>query len=105
MADLPTISVTDLAALDGPVVDVRQPDEYEEGHIPGAVLVPLGEVPERLGDLPSDGTVYVVCRSGGRSASAVGFLLEQGVDAVNVDGGTMAWIEAGLPVAMGAEPG
>lgn len=106
-ADLPAIAVAALAALgdDVAVFDVRQPDEYEEGHVPGAVLIPLGDVPDRVGEFPAEGTVYVVCRSGGRSASAVEFLRSAGIDAVNVEGGTMAWIEAGHPVATGSEPG
>jgi rhodanese-related sulfurtransferase len=104
--DLPSISVAALAALpEASVFDVRQPDEYEEGHVPGAVLVSLGDVPDRLDVFPSDATVYVVCRSGARSASAVTFLREQGIDAVNVDGGTMAWIEAGHPTVTGAGAG
>lgn len=81
--------------------DVRQPDEYEQGHAPGARLVPLGEVPERIGEFPTDQTVYVICRSGGRSAKAVEHLRANGVDAVNVDGGTLAWVEAGNAVEQG----
>lgn len=106
--DLPSIDVGALAALDPRQValfDVRQPDEYTEGHVPGAVLIPLADVPDRVGEFPTEGTVYVVCRSGGRSATAVAFLRSAGVDAVNVDGGTMAWIEAGHPVVEGGEPG
>lgn len=84
-----------------PLFDVRQSDEYEEAHAPGARLVPLGEVPERLGEFPTDRTVYVICRSGGRSAKAVEHLRANGVDAVNVAGGTLAWIEAGNAVDQG----
>jgi len=84
-----------------PLVDVREPDEYEAGHAPGARLVPLGEVPERLGEVPADETVYVICKSGGRSAKAVEHLRANGIDAVNVAGGTLAWIEAGHPVETG----
>ncbi|HEY1118785.1 MAG TPA: NTP transferase domain-containing protein [Acidimicrobiales bacterium] len=85
-----------------PLFDVRQPDEYEEARAPGAVLVPLGEVPDRIDEFPTDRTVYVICKSGGRSAKAVEHLRANGVDAVNVDGGTMAWIEAGNAVERGA---
>lgn len=84
-----------------PLFDVRQPDEYEEAHAPGARLVPLAEVPERLDEFPTDRTVYVICRSGGRSAKAVEHLRANGVDAVNVEGGTLAWIEAGNAVEQG----
>jgi len=84
-----------------PLFDVRQPDEYEQGHAPGAHLVPLGEVPDRLGEFPTDETVYVICRSGGRSGKAVEHLRANGVDAVNVAGGTLAWVEAGNAVEQG----
>jgi molybdopterin-guanine dinucleotide biosynthesis protein A len=84
-----------------PLFDVRQPDEYEEAHAPGARLIPLGEVPDRLDEFPTDRTVYVICKSGGRSAQAVEHLRASGIDAVNVDGGTMAWIEAGNAVDHG----
>ena len=84
-----------------PLFDVRQPNEYQEAHAPGARLVPLGEVPDRLGEFPTDRTVYVICRSGGRSAQAVEPLRANGVDAVNGAGGTMAWIDAGNAVEQG----
>ena len=106
--DLPSIDIDALVALDPrqvPLFDVRQPDEYEEGHVPGAVLVPLAEVPDRVGEFPTDLTIYVVCRSGARSANAVAFLRSSGVDAVNVDGGTMAWIESGHDVVAGGDSG
>ena len=103
--DIPVIDVETLAAkleAGQPVFDVRQPDEYEEAHAPGVRLVPLDQVPDRVGEFPTDGEVYVICKSGGRSAKAVEFLRANGVDAVNVAGGTMAWIEAGKPVDTGA---
>lgn len=106
--EVPAITIDELAAIEAGgrcVFDVRQPDEYAEGHVPGAVLVPLADVPDRVGEFPVDQTVYVVCRSGARSARAVGFLRASGVDAVNVDGGTMAWIEAGREVVEGGDPG
>ncbi len=100
MIDIETLS-SELRA-GAPVFDVRQPDEYEEAHVPGVTLIPLDDVPDRVAEFPTDRTVYVICKSGGRSANAVGFLREQGLDAVNVAGGTMAWIEAGKPVDTGA---
>lgn len=84
-----------------PLVDVREPHEFEEARAPGARLVPLGEVPARIAEIPTDRTVYVICRSGGRSAKAVEYLRANGVDAVNVTGGTLAWIESGAPVESG----
>lgn len=85
-----------------PLIDVREPEEYQEARAPGARLVPLGQVPERIGEIPTDRTVYVICKSGGRSAQAVEHLRSQGIDAVNVTGGTLAWIEAGNAVETGA---
>jgi len=102
---LPAIDIATLRdRLDegAPLIDVREPDEYEEARAPGARLIPLAEVPDRIDEIPADGTVYVICRSGGRSAKAVEHLRANGVDAVNVTGGTLAWIEAGNPVETGA---
>ena len=103
--DIPEIDIETLATklADGaPVFDVRQPDEYEEAHVPGVRLVPLDQVPDRVGDFPTDDTVYVICKSGGRSAKAVEFLRTRGVEAVNVVGGTQGWIDAQKPVETGA---
>jgi rhodanese-related sulfurtransferase len=87
---------------DAVLIDVREPWEYDELHIPGSLLIPLGEVPARLGEIPSDRDVYVHCRLGGRSAKAVDFLREAGRPrAVNVTGGIEAWAAAGLPTAVG----
>jgi rhodanese-related sulfurtransferase len=106
---IPEITVDELSALAAGggivVVDVRMPDEYDEAHMPGAALIPLPELPERHGEIPDADTVYVICRSGGRSLTACEFLVAAGRSAVNVGGGTLAWIEAGHPVATGAEPG
>ncbi|HWC10021.1 MAG TPA: rhodanese-like domain-containing protein [Acidimicrobiales bacterium] len=88
-----------------PVIDVRQPDEYDTAHVPGARLIPLGEVAARVGEVPTDGTVYVICQTGARSARATDFLRRQGIDAQNVAGGTKAWIESGRAVARGSNPG
>ncbi len=83
------------------LIDVREPDEYEEGHIGGARPIPLATVPDSLDAIPRDTTVYVVCAAGGRSARAVEFLLAQGFDAVNVAGGTQGWEATGRPVVRG----
>ncbi len=102
---VPEIDVADLAealSAGAPLLDVRQPAEYEEFHVPGAVLVPLGELPERLDQIPSGAPLYVICRSGGRSAKAVEFLRARGTDAVNVAGGALAWQSQGHPVATGS---
>jgi len=103
--DIPEIDITTLRReleAGRTVFDVRQADEYEQAHVPGVRLLPLGQVPERVDEFPTDETVYVICRSGARSGKAVGFLRANGVDAVNVAGGTAAWIEAGNAVDTGA---
>lgn len=106
--DVPEIDITEAARRRGeglPVIDVREPDEYVEGHVSGAVLIPLATVPDRLAEVPTDGPVLVICKAGGRSRNAAEFLRTQGVDAINVAGGTMAWISAGHPVVTGSEAG
>ena len=85
------------------VFDVREPDEYEEVRVPDVVLVPLADVPEEIEQFEGVDTVYVICRSGARSRKAVEFLRSNGVDAVNVAGGTLAWVEAGLPTESGPQ--
>jgi rhodanese-related sulfurtransferase len=80
------------------IIDVREPYEYADGHVPGAELMPLMTVPQRVAELPTDQPVYVVCAVGGRSAQAAAFLATRGVDAINVDGGTGEWVAAGYPV-------
>ncbi|WP_432562529.1 rhodanese-like domain-containing protein [Kineococcus sp. SYSU DK003] len=97
---VPTIAVPDLAP-DAVVVDVREDDEWAAGHAPDAVHVPMGQIPQRLQELP-EGRLYVVCRSGGRSRRTVEWLQGHGVDAVNVEGGMAAWSEAGRPMVADA---
>lgn len=97
MSEVPEVSVSDLPA-DAVLVDVREHDEWDAGHIDGAVHLPLSEVPERLGDLPEAETLYVVCRSGNRSGRAAAWLNAQGIEAVNVAGGMLAWAAAGKPM-------
>ena len=85
------------------LLDVREPDEWAAGHAPQAVHIPMGELAGRLADLPADNEVYVVCRSGGRSARVTAFLNANGWDAKNVDGGMQSWHAAGR--AMAADSG
>ena len=99
------ISIDELAELLGQgarLIDVREPSEYEEAHVPGAVLVPLGTVPDQVDAFRGDGPTYVICRSGARSLKACEYVAEQGVDVVNVTGGTMAWVTSGRDYAAGA---
>lgn len=81
---------------DRPLVDVREPHEWQQGHAIGAVHIPMGEIVERLHEVP-DGAA-VICRSGARSAQVVAYLEQQGLDAVNVAGGTVAWAAHGQPM-------
>jgi rhodanese-related sulfurtransferase len=98
-------ALAELHAVGATIVDVREPDEYVEAHVPGVILMPLGEVTERFEEIPADGPVFVICRSGARSMRAAQFLVSQGLDASNVVGGTLAWIDSGRPVLTGGEPG
>ena len=93
------IPITDAASVpaDAALLDVREQDEWDAGHVDGALHIPIGEVIARIGELP-DEKLYVLCRVGGRSAQVVQYLVQQGRDAVNVDGGMYAWEGAGRPM-------
>ena len=99
------IDVAALAAAgdDTVVIDVREPGEYATGHVPGARLIPMGQVPGRLAEIPRDRRVYVVCASGNRSYSVTSFLVSAGYDAYSVAGGTAAWARSGRAVVRGRE--
>jgi molybdopterin-guanine dinucleotide biosynthesis protein A len=97
--------LSDLLARGVTLIDVREPDEYERGHAPGAVLMPLGSVLGGDVSIAGPGPVYMICRSGARSMRACEHLAQQGVDAINVAGGTMAWMASGFDVVEGMEPG
>lgn len=86
------------------LLDVRELAEYVSGHVPGAVLIPLGELAGRVGELPGDRTVHVICASGNRSLRAAHALVTQGIDAVSITGGTAARVRSGRPVATGSAP-
>jgi rhodanese-related sulfurtransferase len=88
------------AALDrgAAVIDVREPVEFRDGHLPGAVNIPMGQLTRRLDELDRTRPVYVVCASGNRSGAMVDVLTAAGYDATNVAGGTSAWIRAGRPI-------
>ena len=84
------------------VLDVRQPDEWAAGHIPGATLIPLGELQDRLAEVPGDRQVVVVCRSGNRSAQGRDALLAAGFPAVtSMAGGMNDWTAAGYETTTG----
>ena len=86
------------------LLDVREPVEWDAGHAPDAHLVPMGELGARQDELPKDQLIIAVCRSGARSAAVVDALTRAGYRAENLEGGMLAWREAGLPmVAEGDE--
>jgi rhodanese-related sulfurtransferase len=103
MLDLPAVTAAEAlreSAAGTVLLDVREPLEWDAGHAPDAVHVPLASL--RGAELPLEpgGRVLVVCRSGHRSMSATAFLRQLGLDAVNVDGGMHAWQQAGGAVVM-----
>jgi rhodanese-related sulfurtransferase len=77
------------------VLDVREPIEWDQAHVPGSLHIPMAELPARVGELPSEGQLLVVCAVGARSARAAGWLVRQGHDAINLDGGLVEWQSAG----------
>lgn len=83
------------------VLDVRNPDEYAEGHVAGAVLIPLGELADRRDEIPDADPLYVICAVGGRSLQATRALVAAGHRAVSVAGGTNGWVASGRPVSVG----
>ena len=80
------------------LLDVRESDEWEMGHAPAAVWIPLGELASRVSEIPADSEFLVICRSGGRSATAAEALIGSGLNAINCQGGMQAWAQADLPV-------
>lgn len=84
------------------VLDVREIDEWNQGHIPGSTHVPLGELAYRLDEIPRDREIMVICRSGNRSLEAVNLLQDAGYNlAVSISGGLNAWSSSGYPVVQG----
>lgn len=101
MPEIDAVAAAKATAADKSVqlVDVREPNEWAEGHIHGAVLIPLGELPVRMRELDPAKPVVVVCRSGNRSGRATQFLMQQGFqDVKNLAGGMLAWVQARQPV-------
>ena len=80
------------------LLDVREDDEWQLGHAPGAQHIPMGDVPARIGEIDPDKDLFVVCHAGGRSHRVALYLQRNGYDAANVDGGMLAWARAGRPV-------
>jgi rhodanese-related sulfurtransferase len=101
----PEVSTSEAAELRDAgafVLDVREPNEWAAGHIPGATLIPLGQLAGRASEVPTDRTVLVVCRSGNRSAQGRDILRQSGFSSVtSMAGGMTDWAAAGLPVVTG----
>ncbi|OEU90221.1 sulfurtransferase [Streptomyces abyssalis] len=103
---LPQVDVASVPQ-DALLLDVREDDEWEAGRAEGALHIPMSEFVGRLGELTErageNERIYVLCRVGGRSAQVTQYLRQQGVDAVNVDGGMLAWEAAGRPLTADAD--
>jgi rhodanese-related sulfurtransferase len=100
------VSVPEVSAEDGHrmveegavLLDVREADEWDAGHAPGALWIPLGDVQARVGELASDRRIVAICRTGARSAVVAEALIGAGFDAVNLEGGMRAWVVDDLPI-------
>jgi len=99
----PEIAFEELAAVrtSGVLVDVREPEEYVDGHVPGAVPIPMGQLATRMGEIDKSFPVFVICASGNRSSAMTDLLRGAGFDAISVAGGTDAWIRSGRPLEEG----
>lgn len=80
------------------MIDVRTPEEFNSGHIAGAINIPVQELSERLSEVPDDKEIVVYCRSGNRSATASDILTNGGYEGVYDMGGIIAWQQAGFPI-------
>lgn len=100
LIDVATFHTRHAAGEVGLLVDVRTPQEFAAGHVPGAVNIPVDQVGKRLDQIkpPEGQPVYVICEVGGRSAAAAAELAANGYPVVDVGGGTRAWRAAGHPV-------
>ncbi|MCZ7459169.1 rhodanese-like domain-containing protein [Streptomyces sp. WMMC940] len=100
-AQLPSVDAASVPA-GGLVLDVREDDEWAAGHVEGAVHIPISDFVARFGEVTEavagGRRAYVMCRVGGRSAQVTQYLVQQGIDAVNIDGGMQAWDAAGRPM-------
>lgn len=101
MIEVPTIEVAQVPdpLPDGvTVLDVREPLEWHHAHIEDAVHIPLTDLPARVDELPAERQLLVVCKVGGRSAQATAFLREKGLEAINLAGGMIDWVDSGRAV-------
>jgi len=81
------------------LLDVREPDEWQRGHVVGAQHIPMGDVPARIDEIDRDATLYVICHAGGRSQRVAQYLARNGFEPTNVTGGMLSWAQAGRPVS------
>jgi len=101
MVEVRDVNVTEARALleeSALLLDVREDNEWESGRAPSALHVALNEVPDHLDEFSPERLIVCVCRSGARSGRAAKFLVEQGRDAVNLEGGMLAWSAEGEPI-------
>lgn len=100
-----TVTVNDVPE-GAAILDVREDDEFTLGRAAGAQHIPLGQLPDRIEELDPDTDYYVICRTGGRSSRATDFMVARGYSAINIAGGSGAWLESGRPMEAdgGAEP-
>ena len=109
MSDFPDVPVTDVAD-DAVFLDIREQDEWDRGHAPGALHIPMGELPGRIAELDAYAagaqTLLVTCRSGGRVSRVLPWLADNGFEVANLEGGMRAWHAAQKPMetADGSEP-
>ncbi|MDH6111983.1 rhodanese-related sulfurtransferase [Kitasatospora sp. MAP12-15] len=102
-AQIPTTAAA-AVPTDAVLLDVREQDEWDAGHVDGALHIPIGEFTARIDEVP-DAPLYVLCRVGGRSAQVVQYLVGQGREAFNVDGGMLAWDAVGRPMVSSSGAG
>ncbi len=99
--DVPQATIVDVPATFGDAVvllDVREDDEWQRGHAPGAQHIPMGDVPARMAEIDAEAQLFVVCHAGGRSQRVAQYLARNGYEPVNIAGGMLAWAGAGRPV-------
>lgn len=96
--------LADVMSTGAAVIDVREPDEYLEAHVPGAQPIPMSQLADRQVELDKSAPVYVVCASGNRSAAMTDLLVASGFEAYSVAGGTSGWIRSGRDVVTGTSP-
>ncbi len=97
MPSIPEVPITDVP-VDALLLDVREQEEWAAGRAPDAVHLPMTELADRLDEIPDGDPIYVICRSGSRSARVTAYLNSQGRDSVNVSGGMGSWAAAGRPM-------